>query len=93
MSFSLTVRFSKNDNYSNPVFICSPKNDVEKASYTKLCLLAEKIGESNINTFSPLYHNAEHEFATIRFKYYNKCSFIILYPSEHKLLENVVPLE
>ena len=73
MSFSITVRFSKNDNYSNPVFICSPKNDVEKASYTKLCLLAEKNSQSDINTFSPLYHNAEHEFATIRFKHFNKC--------------------
>ena len=73
MYFSLTVRFSKNDNYSNPVFICSPKNDVEKASYKKLCLLAEKISESDINTFSPLYHNKEHEFATIRFKHFNKC--------------------
>ena len=70
MSFSITVRFSKNDNYSNPVFICSPKNAEEKGSYTKLCLLSQKISESDINTFSPIYHNTEHEFATIRFKHY-----------------------
>ena len=70
----LTVRFSKFDQYSNPVFITS-NNDCkyaynleEAASYNILKKYHQKLFDKEYDTFLPIYHSEEHEYATIRLK-------------------------
>jgi hypothetical protein len=64
----LTVRFSKFDQYANPVFISSMGNPEELASYNILKKYHQKLVDKEYDTFLPIFHSEEHEYATIRLK-------------------------
>lgn len=60
------IRFQKYDDYSNPVFMATSKED-ESANYETLKIYSEKLINREYGTFMPIYHNEEYEFSTIRF--------------------------
>lgn len=62
----IEARFQKNDLYDHPVYICSAKTESE--GYQKLKKYAAKLQAARYETFLPVYHNGEFEYATIRFK-------------------------
>lgn len=59
------IKFSKLDKFQNSVFIASKK--VDEKNYKKLLEYYNKLLEMDINTFSPIYHNSEYKYNTIRF--------------------------
>ena len=65
MSVTITAKFSKVDDYNNPVFSVS-KSDTE--SYQKLVTIYNKLKRMKLDTFLPVYHDQENEYGTIRFK-------------------------
>jgi len=68
MSKILTARFSKFDQYSNPVFITTPGHPEETDSYNILKKYHQKLVDKEYDTFLPIYHSEEYEYSTIRLK-------------------------
>jgi hypothetical protein len=67
MSKTLTIRFSKFDQYSNAVFTASNKPE-EAISYNILKKYYQKLVDKEYDTFLPIYYSEEHEYTTIRLK-------------------------
>ena len=65
----LLLRFLKNDQFKNPIFIASSRKDTEIASFTKLREYYEQIRSYEFDTFIPIYYDVENQFASIRFKH------------------------
>jgi hypothetical protein len=70
MSINLVLRYQKKDAYGNVIFIASNKFDAEKDAYGGLVKIEKKLKKMDINTFLPIYANADAGYASIRFKYY-----------------------
>ena len=60
-----SIKFSKPDKFGNLVFIATDEYD--NVNYMKLISYYHKLVLKAYDTFLPLYHNEEHEFASIRF--------------------------
>ena len=66
MSVTLNLRYQKRDKYGSEIFIASPKYDEEKEAFEKLKKMAEKIEDLNLGTFSPVYHNEDFDYCTVK---------------------------
>ena len=71
MSITLNLRFQKSDAYSTQIFLAAEDRPEEIAACQTLSNFAKKIDSLNLGTFSPIYHNTEHNYSSIRFKFYN----------------------
>ena len=66
MSKLSNIKFQKFDDFKNPVFICSPREESE--NYYTLEKIANNITKKHPDIFSPVYHSQEHLYCSIRFK-------------------------
>jgi hypothetical protein len=75
MSYSLTnLKFQKMDQYQNPIFIAGSEKNTE--NYTILREISEKLKEKEYNTFLPVYHSEEYDYASLRIrKHYKNPTF------------------
>ena len=60
-----SIKFQKFDDFKNPVFICSPREESE--NYYTLEKIANNITKKHPTIFSPVYHSQEHLYCSIRF--------------------------
>ena len=72
MSITLNIRFQKCDEYNTQIFLASEDRHLEVSAYNTLAIYAKQIQSMGLNTFSPIYHNAEYNYSSIRFKFYNQ---------------------
>jgi len=70
MSNTLTLRYSKDSEYGQPVFICVDDAEAcpeEQEGFLELKRMEKKL-DGMFNTFLPVYYSAEHSYCSIRFK-------------------------
>jgi phage tail tube protein FII len=71
MSITMNLRYQKQSDYGDEIFIVSQKFEEEKDSHATLCRIEKKLKDLDFGTFLPVFSNDEHGYATIRFKFYN----------------------
>ena len=70
MSNTLTLRYSKNSEYGDHVFICTDDEEAfpsEQEGFKELKRMSAKLNEM-FTTFLPVYHSEEHNYCSIRFQ-------------------------
>ena len=70
MSNTLTLRYSKNSEYGDHVFICADDPEFcpeEQEGFKELKRMSSKL-DGMFDTFLPVYHSAENSYCSIRFK-------------------------
>ena len=60
------VRFSKNGDYGNRIFIANSQKEPE--SFAKLKKIYTMLKEKHPDQFLPIFCNEKHKYATVRFK-------------------------
>ena len=70
MTNTLTLRYTKDSEYGDHVFICADDSEAypdEQEGFLELKRMEKKLNKM-FNTFLPVYYSAEHSYASIRFK-------------------------
>ena len=60
------VRYQKQDEYGNQIFICNITKEAK--SYKKLKNFSKQLKEKHPSTFLPIFNNTAHKYSTIRLK-------------------------
>lgn len=60
------IRYQKQDDYQNSIFICN--SEKETKNYQKLKRYYNQLQETDSDSFLPIFENSKHKYATIRVK-------------------------
>jgi hypothetical protein len=67
MTFQLNLRFQKQSDYGDDIFICSNEREPEQEAFKKLKSVANQLTKQ-FDTFLPVYHSEDYNYCSIRFK-------------------------
>lgn len=71
MSITLNLRYQRQDDYKNSIFIASSKYEEELPACDTLRKIEIQLKEMDVGTFLPIYFNDDLNYATVRFKFLN----------------------
>ena len=67
---SLKLRFKGVGKYNEHIFIASSKIDDEKDSCEKLKEIYQKLLDMKLDSYLPIFHNAQYGYSSVSFKFY-----------------------
>lgn len=95
MSNQLILRYSKDSEYGDHIFICANDTEAypeEQKGFKELKRMSAKL-DGMFDTFLPVYHSAEHSYCSIRFKktnskFHRRSLYAVSFDIKKKTVDN-----